>query len=331
MNETMGISLQDVEVITYDTVLLTKMGYSEYIALSNAVQSSVTWINIDGVQDQELISSILRPFAIHPLIVEDILTPGQRPKIEAYDTYAYITAKMVYFNGDELIFEQQSILFNATHVITIGEKKGDVFDAIRKRLEVAGSALRSAKSDHLVYAILDAIVDASFDVLEVLGDRIDSKEEELLAKPNIRLLSDLRQSKRDLLYLHKAIWPLREVLSRMMHQEIKEVRPETIPYLRDVNDHIYQGIDSIETYRELLSGMMDLYLSSISNRLNEIMKVLTIISTIFIPLTFLAGLYGMNFKYMPEIGWIWGYPIVLIVMLLTSLGMLFYFKKKKWF
>jgi magnesium transporter len=232
---------------------------------------------------------------------------------------------------EELIFEQLSILFDEQNVITIGEKKGDVFTAIRKHLQVSGNSLRNNASDHLVYAILDAIVDASFDVLEVLGDSIDEKEEELLEKPDISLLSDLRQYKRDLLYLHKAIWPLREVLSRMMHQEIKEVKEKTVPYLRDVNDHVYQCIDSIETYRELLSGMMDLYLSSISNRLNEIMKVLTIISTIFIPLTFLAGLYGMNFKYMPEIPWVYGYPMVLTMMFLVAVSMLVYFKRKKWF
>ncbi len=325
------VSDKDVEVTLYTAAECKKVGYSEYLKKQKGFVPAVTWINIDGILEHDVMMDILKPFEIHPLIIEDILTPGQRPKIESYDKYAFITAKMVYFVKDELVFEQLSILFDQEHVITIGEKKGDVFDPIRKRLGVEGNGLRNAQSDHLVYEILDALVDASFDVLEIVGDRIDEKEEELLENPNITLLSDLRQYKRDLLYLHKAIWPLREVLSRMMHQEIKEVREETIPYLRDVNDHIYQCIDSIETYRELLSGMMDLYLSSISNRLNEIMKVLTIISTIFIPLTFLAGLYGMNFKYMPEIPWIYGYPTVLLVMLIIAISMLIYFKRKKWF
>lgn len=331
MGTNVTMDLKDVEVIRYTATQKVNTSYNEYLDAKPAFIPTVTWINADGVQDQTLIETLLSPFKIHPLIIEDILIPGQRPKIESYEKYAYITAKMVYFVDEELVFEQLSILFDSQNVITIGEKKGDVFDMIRKRLEFTGNTLRNAPADHLVYAILDAIVDATFDALEILGDRIDEKEEELLKKPDIALLSDLRQYKRDLLYLHKAIWPLREVLSRMMHQEIKEVNEATIPYLRDVNDHIYQCIDSIETYRELLSGMMDLYLSSISNRLNEIMKVLTIISTIFIPLTFLAGLYGMNFKYMPEIPWVYGYPTVLTVMLVIAGGMLFYFKRKKWF
>ncbi|MGB7595728.1 MAG: magnesium/cobalt transporter CorA, partial [Erysipelotrichaceae bacterium] len=318
-------------VTLYSATEIAHLTYDKFLAKPTPFKPVVTWINVDGLHDQGFVENLLKPFEIHPLIIEDILLPGQRPKIESYEKYAYIVAKMVYYVDKELVFEQLSILFDEHHVITIGEKKGDVFNAIRKHLEVTGNSLRNNASDHLVYAILDAIVDASFDVLEVLGDAIDEKEEELLEKPSIGLLSDLRQYKRDLLYLHKAIWPLREVLSRMMHQEIKEVREQTVPYLRDVNDHVYQCIDSIETYRELLSGMMDLYLSSISNRLNEIMKVLTIISTIFIPLTFLAGLYGMNFKYMPEIPWVYGYPTVLAVMLVIAIGMLLYFKRKKWF
>ena len=331
MSEKVKLDDKDVEVILFSGTEHAKLSYADYIKKKPPFVPAVTWINVDGLLDHALINTILEPFGIHPLIVEDILIPGQRPKIESYDNYAYIVAKMVYYVDEELVFEQLSIIFDNENIITIGEKKGDVFDAIRKHLDVNGNNIRNGKSDHLVYAILDAIVDASFDVLEILGDHIDEKEEELLEKPNITLLSDLRQYKRDLLYLHKAIWPLREVLSRMMHQEIKEVRDETLPYLRDVNDHVYQCIDSIETYRELLSGMMDLYLSSISNRLNEIMKVLTIISTIFIPLTFIAGVYGMNFKYMPEIPWIYGYPVVLAFMVGIAIVMVLYFKRKKWF
>jgi len=238
---------------------------------------------------------------------------------------------MIYYEGEELAFENLSILFDRQTVITIGDHDGDVFNSLRKRLDVPTSNLRQGKADHLVYAILDSIVDAYFDVLETLGDLIDEREEELLVKPNMELLTILRQYKRDLLYLHKAIWPLREVLSRMINDEPKEIRKETVPYLRDVYDHIYQCIDSIETYRELLSGMMDLYLSSISNRMNEIMKVLTIISTIFIPLTFIAGVYGMNFHYMPELTSQWGYPVTLITMAFLALLMVYYFKRKKWF
>jgi len=331
MSSDTKLNENEVEVTLYSATQTAHLSYDKLLAEPVPFTPVVTWINVDGLRDQAFVEELLKPFETHPLIIEDILLPGQRPKIESYDKYAYIVAKMVYYADEELVFEQLSILFDDKNVITIGEKKGDVFKAIRKHLEVSGNSLRNSASDHLVYAILDAIVDASFDVLEVLGDAIDEKEEELLEKPIIGLLSDLRQYKRDLLYLHKAIWPLREVLSRMMHQEIKEVREQTVPYLRDVNDHVYQCIDSIETYRELLSGMMDLYLSSISNRMNEIMKVLTIISTIFIPLTFLAGLYGMNFKYMPEIPWVYGYPMVLTIMVLIAMSMLLYFKRKKWF
>jgi len=322
---------QAVEVTIYSPKEIKKIPYTDYVNDSRPFVPTVTWINVDGISDHDRIESILEPFGIHPMIVEDVLVVGQRPKIEEYDEYAYVMLKMIYYADEELVFEQLSILFDMDTVITIGERHGDVFDGVRKRLENPESNLRKGKSDHLVYAIVDSIVDAYFDVLEVLGEKIDEREEELLEHPDIGLLSVLRQYKRDLLFLHKAIWPLREVVSRMLSDQPKEINKETIPYLRDVYDHVYQSIDSIETYRELLSGMMDLYLSSISNRMNEIMKVLTIISTIFIPLTFIAGVYGMNFKYMPEIPWIYGYPFALTVMASIAITMVIYFKRKKWF
>lgn len=321
----------EIEVVLYNGKQIERIDYSTYIREKDARESDVVWINVDKEKDQAQIDTILKPFGVHPLIIEDILLEGQRPKLETYEEYAYLNCKMIYFDGEELAYENLSILFDQQTVITIGDHDGDVFSTIRKRLEVPTSNLRLGKADHLVYAILDAIVDAYFDVLETLGDLIDAREEDLLVKPNMDLLTILRQYKRDLLYLHKAIWPLREVLSRMINDEPKEIRKETVPYLRDVYDHIYQCIDSIETYRELLSGMMDLYLSSISNRMNEIMKVLTIISTIFIPLTFIAGVYGMNFHYMPELTSQWGYPLTLLFMAILALLMVYYFKRKKWF
>ncbi len=331
MNAETILDNQEIEVTIYSPKEIKKIPYSDYVGESRPFAPTVTWINVDGISDHDRVESILEPFGIHPMIVEDVLVVGQRPKIESYDEYAYIMLKMIYYADEELVFEQLSILFDMETVITIGERNGDVFDGIRKRLENEDSNLRKGKSDHLVYAIVDSIIDAYFDVLEVLGEKIEESEEDLLEHPNIALLTTLRQYKRDLLFLHRAIWPLREVISRMLSDQPKEINKETIPYLRDVYDHVYQSIDTIETYRELLSGMMDLYLSGNSNRMNEIMKVLTIISTIFIPLTFIAGVYGMNFKYMPEIPWIYGYPFALILMSLIAIAMIVYFKRKKWF
>ncbi len=321
------------EVYLYNEKSVIQCSYADYSKKNHQSPEGqfITWINVDGLSDAKVINEICEPYKIHPLIIEDILVPNQRAKIEEYENYTYFVLKMIYYNQDEIVFEQISVLLLDRVVITFGETKGDVFKPIRTRLQTQGSPLRSRGADYLLYNLFDAIVDGYFDVLERLGEEIDAGEEELLGKADISTLHSMREFKKSLLYMHKAIWPLREVLSRINHDNVHLILPETQLYLRDVYDHIYQAIDTTETYRELLSGLMDLYLSSISNRMNEIMKVLTIISTIFIPLTFLAGVYGMNFKFMPELSMRLGYPILWVVMIVIAVLMLVFFKRRRWF
>lgn len=302
-----------------------------YESLRPTAKDIVRWINIDGLNDMHTLEQICRPFEIHTLVREDILNTNLRAKVEDYGCYLYIIAKMAYFTDESLVHEQVSMILGDGYVISFGEKPGDVFDRIRERIRSEGAHIRKYGADYLAYLLLDAIVDGYFNVLEKLGDRIDEREEELINNPTMEYLHNIRLIKKDLLYMHKAIWPIREVAAWMEREGTPLIAESTQLYIRDVYSHIIQAIDTTETYRELLSGIMDTYLSSISNRMNEIMKVLTIISTIFIPLTFLAGVYGMNFKYMPELGWPWGYGAVILLMVAVAVSMVLYFKRKRWF
>lgn len=325
-----------IEVFDYN-----EEGFEEYKYTENAMaqfeklapvgKDKVRWINVDGLNKMEIIESMCKIHNIHPLVMEDILNTAQRPKIEEYDEYIYIVAKMIYFDKSAMIDEQLSIILGQGYVLSFGEKIGDVFHPIRERIRKNGVHVRKFGADYLAYSIMDALVDGYFGVLEKLGDLIDGVEESFLHNPSMEGLHKMRDLKKDLLFMHKSIWPLREVVSWMEKSENKIIQRGTQLYIRDVYDHIIQAIDTTETYRELLSGLMDIYLSSISNKMNEIMKVLTIISTIFIPLTFVVGLYGMNFKYMPELGWRGGYAAVVLAMVLIALAMVMYFKRKKWF
>jgi magnesium transporter len=292
----------------------------------------ITWINIDGLNETEVLEDLGKCFGLHPLVLEDMLNTEQRPKIEDYDDYIYIVVKMLYFDSGtrEIVTEHQSIVFGRDFVISVGEREGDVFEPVRDRLRSEKSRIRKQGADYLAYSLLDAIIDNYFVVLEKLGDSIEAVEELLVSRPSQNELHFINDLKRDMLYMHKYVWPLREVASLLERGESTLVADSTRFYLRDVYDHVIQVMDTTETYRDLLSGMLDIYLSSISNRMNEIMKVLTIISTIFIPLTFLAGIYGMNFKLMPELEWKPGYPVLLIVMSLIAAGMLYFFRRKKW-
>lgn len=325
-----------IEVFEYNEKELKELRYrddqiSEFTPPSTAKANSVVWINVDGLSSLETIERICSSYNIHSLVMEDILNTDQRPKIENYDSYLYIVAKMVYYKDSSIINEQLSIILGDGYILSFGEKEGDVFNQIRERIRKDAGRIRKCGADYLAYSLLDAVVDGYFNVLEGLGDRIDELEESLLNNPSIDGLHSMRQTKRDLLYMHKSIWPLREVASWLERDGNSLIAASTQVYLRDVYDHIIQAIDTTETFRELLAGLMDVYLSSISNKMNEIMKVLTIISTIFIPLTFIAGVYGMNFKYMPELEWKFGYGSILMVMLAIAAFMVLYFKRKKWF
>ena len=293
---------------------------------------TVTWINIDGIHQVETLEKLGECFELHPLTLEDILNTDQRPKIEDFGDYMYIVLQMFSYDdrNNEIITEQISLILGRNFVLSFQENIGDVFDQIRERIRSGKGKIRKMGADYLVYALLDAIVDNYFIILEKIGDQIEFIEERLIINPASDTLNTIHKLKREILFLRKSVWPLREVISGMERGESSLIKGTTKIYLRDVYDHNIQIIDTIETLRDMLSGMLDIYLTSISNRLNAVMKVLTIIATIFMPLTFLAGIYGMNFKYMPELEWKWGYPLILLIMSTIGISMLFYFKRKKW-
>jgi magnesium transporter len=293
---------------------------------------TVTWVNIDGLQEVQTIEKIGVHFGIHPLVLEDILHTGQRPKAEDLGDYLFIVLKMFYQDerGDEMLGEQVSLLLGSNYVISFQEREGDVFSPIRARIRNSKGRIRKAGTDYLAYALIDAIVDNYFVILEELGEKIESLEEELVTNPTPETLQAIHTLKTNLVFLRKSVWPLREVINNLERGESPLIKDPTGIYLRDVYDHTIQVIDTIESYRDMVSGMLDIYLSSVSNRMNEVMKVLTIIATIFIPLTFITGIYGMNFKYMPDLEWHWGYFGILIVMVVIVGFMGLYFKRKRW-
>ena len=293
---------------------------------------SVTWINVDGLHDVDVIEKIGRHYDLHPLVLEDILHTGQRPKFEDIEKYLFVVLMMLRFDEESQTIqsEQVSIVLGTNFVISFQENVGDVFDQIRDRIRNAKGRIRKMGPDYLMYSLLDAIVDGYFTILEKLGERIESLEEELVEEPSKKTLQQIHHLKREMIFLRKSVWPLRELISSLERSESELIREPTEAYLRDVYDHTIQVIDTVESFRDMVAGMLDLYLSSLSMRMNEVMKVLTIIATIFIPLTFIAGVYGMNFHNMPELSWKYGYPVTLLVMVAVCLGMLYYFKKKKW-
>ena len=302
-------------------------------------RSTVTWINLDGVHQVDVIEKIGKHFNLHPLVLEDIVNTGQRPKIEDFDDYLFVVLKMLYRdeNEQETQAEQVSLIIGPQFVITFQEKVGDVFNSVRERIRNGKGRIRKMGADYLAYALIDSIVDNYFTVLEKLGEEIEDMEKELVGDPKPQILQSVNRLKGELLFLRKLIWPLREVISGLQRGESPLIKETTGIYLRDVYDHTIQVIDTIETFRDLASGMVDTYLSSVSNKMNEVMKVLTIIATIFIPLTFVAGIYGMNFNpdvsilNMPELNWKYGYVTSIGVMVLVALVMVYYFKRKKWF
>jgi len=293
---------------------------------------TVTWININGLHDVDFIEKIGNNFEMHPLTLEDIVNTGQRPKYEDFDQYIFVTLKILMFDEEkkEIISEQVSLVFGANFVISFQEIEGDVFNPIRERIRNAKGRIRKMGPDYLAYSLLDAVVDNYFSILEKFGEKIEGMEEDLIANPTPQTLQAIHDLKRDAIFLRKSVWPLREVAGGLDRSESILIKKETHIFLRDVYDHTIQVIDTIETFRDMVSGMLDIYLSSVSNRMNEVMKVLTIFAAIFIPLTFMAGVYGMNFEFMPELKWKWGYFALLGLMAVVGFGMLFHFRRKKW-
>lgn len=301
-------------------------------ALPEPARPDVTWIRIDGLQDIALLEQAGEIFGLHPLTLEDILNTEQRPKIEDHGDHIFIVLRIFHesASGDCLVPEQISIVLGSNWLISLQEQEGSLFDPVRERLRSGRGRLRQEGSDYLAHALIDSIVDSYFAVLERLGERIETIEEDLIGRPSPATLQVIQTLKREMLLLRKSVWPLREMIGGLGRSDSPLIRESSVLYFRDIYDHAVQVIDTIETYRDMLSGMLDIYLSSISNRMNEIMKVLTIIATVFMPLTFLAGVYGMNFKVMPELEWPWGYFALWGVMVLIAAAMLMVFKRKNW-
>ena len=292
----------------------------------------VTWVNIDGLHDVSVIEKVGERFGLHRLALEDVLSVSQRPKVEDYENHFLFIGKMLSFDAatESVVSEQLSLIVGPSYLFSFQERRGDVFEPVRERLRHGKGKIRSRGPDYLAYALIDTIVDNYFRIMEEIGDRIEEIEEQVLREPSIELMHRIHHLRREMLVLRRAVWPLRETLGQMYRGEIPHVQEQTRIYLRDAYDHAVQVIDTVETLREVLTGAMDLHMSGVSNRMNEVMKVLTIIATIFIPLSFFAGLYGMNFEYMPELGIRWAYPALLAFMAAAAGGMLVYFWKKNW-
>jgi magnesium transporter len=301
-------------------------------SLQPSFPHSTVWLDVDGVHDASIIESIGASAEIHPLVLEDVMHTGERPKIEESPASLFVSLRMLRLSEEtrEIDDEQVSLVLGRSWVISFQERQGDVFDAVRERIRAGSGRIRRAGADVLFCSLLDAVVDHYFVVLEDIGDRVEDVYERVTKSPSRLELDAIRLLKRELLFMRKAVWPLREILSRIEHGETMLIKADTLPYFRDVYDHAVQILDTVETFREMLTSLMDVYLSSIANRTNEVMKVLTMITTLFIPLSFLAGLYGMNFRFMPELEWRYGYYCLLGLMAFVSVGMLVYFRRKHW-
>lgn len=294
-------------------------------------KNSVTWINIDGI-DLDVIKKLDAHYGIHSLVTEDIATPDQRPKVEDYGDYQFLVFRMIYIEKDteEIHAEQISLLLGSNYVISFQETVGDVFDPIRERIRHAGGRVRKMGADYLAYCLLDMVIDNYFVVLEKIGEELEVLEGMLIDDNQRDIIYEIHQRRADMVFLRRQIWPLRDMISTMQRSESKLIKKTTAVYLRDLYDHIIRVIEAVESFRDILSSLHDLYLSNITNRTNEVMKVLTIFAAIFIPLTFLAGVYGMNFDFMPGLHWRWGYHVLLAFMLIIAVGMVFFFKKRRW-
>lgn len=293
--------------------------------------TTVTWINVEGI-DVDAILKLDENFGIHPLVIEDIVTTGQRPKYEDYGEYIYFLFNMIFYDRkiNDIVSEQISLVLGKNYVLSFQETVGDVFDPIRNRIRQNKGRIRTLGPDYLAYALLDAVVDNYFIIIEKKGDQIEKLEDNLIINGGENMAREIHRLKRDLIFLRRQIWPLRDVLSGLQRTESRLIKKTTGAYLRNVYDHIVQVIDSLETYRDTLTGLHDVYLSTISTKMNEIMKILTIFAAIFIPLTFVAGVYGMNFEYIPWLKWRYGFFAVVAAMASLSLVMLLFFRRRKW-
>lgn len=296
-------------------------------------RSGITWVSVEGVHQIDLLEQLGACFGLHPLVLEDIANTGQRPKAEDYGEYLYIVLRMLSLTEatQEVVGEQVSLVLGPNFLVSFQEGiVGDRFGPIRERLRTAKGRVRREGADYLAYFLIDAIVDGYFVLLEQLGEQIEVLDERMLMNRASEVSRTIHLLKREMIWLRKAVWPLRELVNTLQRAETPLIRESTGVYLKDVYDHTIEVIDTVETYRDVLSGMLENHLSLLTTRLNEVMKVLTVISTIFIPLTFITGIYGMNFRSMPELEWRWGYPLTMLGMASIAVALYFYFRRKKW-
>ncbi len=329
------VDVQKISVVDYDENRVDEYEVEDIQRQCIAIKDkpTVTWINVDGLHETEKLKALGDCFGLHPLVLEDILNTDQRPKMEDYGDYLFLVFKMLHCKAESSVVlqEQISLILGATFVISFQEGEEEVFEPVRERIRSGKGLMRKMGPDYLVYSLLDVTVDNYFSVLEKLGENIEVLADRVLKTPAPKTLGEVQISKREMLFVHRWIWPLREAIGALSKRDSTLVKESTAIYLRDVYDHTLQIMDAVDLYREMLSETLDLYVSTVSNKLNQVMTVLTIIATIFIPLTFLAGVYGMNFKYMPELEWRWGYPLIWAVMVAVGVSMLVAFKRKKWF
>jgi magnesium transporter len=327
------VDVTKLSIIDYDKETLNQKDL-EKVEESFPFKSSptVTWLNVIGLHNVHTLQKISDHFGIHPLVMEDILNTGHQPKTEIFDNYIFIIAKMIRFDSEnnETSLEQVSIIMGQNFVITFQEKEGDIFNPVRKRIAIPKGRLRQSGTDYLTYALLDVIVDNYFLIIQDLHTIIEELDERVLQAADKSQMYDIQKLMRETLLLRKTIWPLRMAIADLMEEDASLIDSHTLPFLRDLYDHTNHVVDTIETFREMISSTMAIYQSNLSNRMNDVMKVLTIIATIFIPLTFIAGIYGMNFENIPELKWSYGYPLIWLLMITVGLVMIIYFRKKKW-
>ncbi len=301
--------------------------------LKKCQKGQVHWINVDGLADSALIQRIGEYFGLHYLMLEDVMNTEHRPKVDEYDDHLFLTLKMlVREQGDSIDYEHVSFVLGKDYLLSFQEKEGgDIFGQVRSRIQTENSVFRNRGSDYLLYRLMDTIVDSYYEVLEKIGYKVEQIEDNIAHNPSVEDFRQIQDLKKEFIYLRKVVYPLREALNKLIKNEGGFIEDRTIKYYNDVYDHIIHLIDSLDTYKDLTSTMMDLYMNTINYKMNEVMKLLTIITTIFIPLSFIAGIYGMNFKNMPELEWPYGYFAVLGVMLVVMIGMIIYFRHRKWF
>ena len=320
-----------LEIITYD-----KQNYNRFVAknvqelLPHIQDDQVNWVNLDGLSNTKLIEDLQAHFSLHSLLVEDILN-DQRPKAEEYEEHLFVTLKMLYrIDGPEVDYEQISFVLGSNYLLTFQEKEGDLFDAFRQRIRHDQGRVRKKKADYLLYRLIDVTVENYYNVLDNIGEQIDDIDAKIRVDTSNETFQKIQTIKKELIYLHQALYPLRDALGKVLKDESDFIRDENMPYFRDVYDHVIHIIDSLDTYRDLTAGLTDQYMNIQNTKLNEVIRLLTIISTIFIPLTFIVGVYGMNFEHFPELKWRYGYATVWAIMLCIAGGMLGFFRYKRW-